>query len=250
MRSDTTAFVRSTALRRSKHEKLTGVLAIVGSGEYLSPMNDVDRQLIELFETPPRVVCLPTAAGREGDSMIDDWSRRGVAHFSGLGVEAESVRVWDRVTANDIALAERIAGADFVYLSGGNPGYLHRTLESTLAWDAIVEVIGRGGLLAGCSAGAMIQGEAFTGLPRPHDGFGLWPGIHIVPHFDEIPATIVSAMRVTVGRRRTLVGVNANTALVNNDGTYHVLGDEVTVWTPTHKTRYGAGELPPDALSG
>ena len=226
------------------------VLAIVGSGEYLPQMNEVDRQLIELFDTPPRVVCLPTAAGREGDAMIDSWAQRGVDHFAGLGVEAESVRVWDRASANDPALTERIAAADFVYLSGGNPGYLHRTLESTPAWDAILEVVARGGLLAGCSAGAMIQGEAFTGLPRPHDGFGLWPGIHIIPHFDEIPSAIVSAMRVAVGRKRTLVGVNGNTALVNRDGAYHVLGDEVTVWTPTHKTRFGTGEVPSSALDG
>ena len=234
----------------AKHEKLVTMLAIVGSGEYLPQMNEVDRQLIELFETPPRVVCLPTAAGREGDSMIDGWARRGVEHFTGLGVEAESVRVWDRASANDSRLAERIAAADFVYLSGGKPGYLHETLDATVAWDAILQVIGRGGLLAGCSAGAMIQGEAFTGLPRPHDGFGLWPGVHIIPHFDEIPSPIVSAMRAAVGRKWTLVGVNGNTALVNHDGAYRVLGDEVTVWTPTSKTRYGAGELPADVLVG
>jgi cyanophycinase-like exopeptidase len=225
-------------------------LAIVGSGEYLPQMSEVDRRLIELFDTPPRVVCLPTAAGREGDAMIDEWARRGVEHFTGLGVEAESVRVWDRASANDPGLAERIADADFVYLSGGNPGYLHRTLDATSAWDAILEVVGRGGLFAGCSAGAMIQGEAFAGFPRPHDGFGLWPGVHIIPHFDEIPSPIVSAMRVAVGRKRTLVGVNGNTALVNDNGAYHVLGDEVTVWTSTHKTRYGAGELPPNAFVG
>jgi len=226
------------------------VLAIVGSGEYLPQMTEVDRQLIELFDTPPRVVCLPTAAGREGDAMIDDWGRRGVDHFAALGVEAESVRVWDRASANDSALAERIADADLVYLSGGNPGYLHRTLDSTSAWDAVLDVVGRGGLLAGSSAGAMIQGDAFTGLPRPHDGFGLWPGIHIIPHFDEIPSPIVSAMRMAVGRKRTLVGVNGNTALVNDDGAYSVFGEEVTVWTPTHKTRFGAGELPASALFG
>ncbi len=238
------------ARSRSPHEKLDGVLAIIGSGEYLPKMNDVDRQLIELFDAPPKVVCLPTAAGREGDAMIDSWAQRGVDHFTGLGVEAEAVRVWDRSSASDPVLAERIAGADFVYLSGGNPGYLHSTLESTLAWDAISDVLARGGLLAGCSAGAMIQGEAFAGLPRPHDGFGLWPGIHVVPHFDEIPPAIVSAMRLAVGRKRTLVGVNGNTALVERDGTYRVLGDEVTVWTPQGKARYRAGELPPDALLG
>ncbi|MEO1057687.1 MAG: Type 1 glutamine amidotransferase-like domain-containing protein, partial [Actinomycetota bacterium] len=135
------------------------MLAIVGSGEYLPPMNEVDRQLIDLFDTPPRVACLPTAAGTEGDVMIDDWMQRGVDHFTSLGVEADGVRVWDDATANDPAFAERIAAADFVYLSGGKPGYLMSTLTGTRAWNAISDVIERGGLLAGCSAGAMIQGE-------------------------------------------------------------------------------------------
>jgi peptidase E len=225
------------------------MLAVVGSGEYLPPMADVDRQLLELVNRPARVVCMPTAAGREGDAMIDSWMQRGVDHFSGLGAAAASVRVWDRSSANDAALARRIAGADLVYLSGGNPAYLHRTLAASLAWEAILDVVARGGLLVGCSAGAMVQGESFAGVPRRHQGFGLWPGVHIVPHFDQIPAPIVWALRLAVGRRQTLVGVSRNTALVQDSGTYHVIGQEVTVWTRTHKRRYAAGELPSDVLS-
>jgi hypothetical protein len=94
----------------------------------------------------------------------------------------------------------------------------------------------------------MIQGDRFAGLPRPHRGFGLWPGVHVVPHFDEIPAALVAAMRRVVGKRYTLVGVNANTALLNIDGTYRVVGDQVTVWTATDKTDYGPGDLPAGAL--
>ncbi|MEZ5217775.1 MAG: Type 1 glutamine amidotransferase-like domain-containing protein [Ilumatobacteraceae bacterium] len=224
------------------------MLAVIGSGEYLVPMAAVDRQLLELFETPPRVVCLPTAAGREGDEKIDDWMHRGAAYFTSLGADAEPVRVWDRDSANDPSLAERIASADFVYLSGGRPSYLHDTLNGSLAWHAITSVVERGGLLAGCSAGAMIQGERFAGLPRPHRGFGLWPGAHIVPHFDELPSPLVAMMRRLVGRRFTLVGVNANTALVNVGGAYRVIGDQVTIWTTTTKRHYGPGDLPVGAL--
>ena len=224
------------------------MLAVVGSDEYLAPMAAVDRQLIELFDTPPRVVCVPTAAGREGDEMIDDWMHRGVEHFTALGAEAEPVRVWDRASANDASLAERISAADIVYLSGGKPSYLYATLESSLAWQAITDVVERGGLLAGCSAGAMVQGERFAGLARSHRGFGLWPGVHIVPHFDEIPSAVVSVVRRVVGRDIALVGVNANTALVAVGGACRVLGDQVTVWTARQRTDYGPGELPTDAL--
>lgn len=224
------------------------MLAVVGSGEYLAPMETVDRQLLDLFDTLPRMVCLPTAAGREGDEKIDDWMHRGVDHFTSLGAEAEPVRVWDRASANDPLLAQRIESADFVYLSGGRPSYLHATLHDSLAWQAITRVVERGGLLAGCSAGAMIQGTRFAGLPRPHNGFGLWPDVHVVPHFDEIPSPLVTVMRRLVGKQHTLVGVNANTALVNVDGTYRVIGDQVTVWTATDKHQYSAGDLPAGAL--
>ena len=224
------------------------MLAVVGSGEYLPPMNAVDRALLDLFPTPPRVVCLPTAAGREGDRMIDDWLERGVAYFAALGADASGARVWDRATADDSSLADEVAAADFVYLSGGNPNYLHATLESTRVWEAILDVVDRGGLLAGCSAGAMIQGERFMGLPRPHGGFGLWPGLQIVPHFDQIPTAVAAAMRAAVGRRHTLVGVNGDTALLNVDGAYRVLGNEVTVWTATERSVHGSGELPADLL--
>ena len=224
------------------------MLAIIGSGEYLTPMEPVDRELLDLFEAPPKVVCLPTAAGREGDAMIDDWMQRGVDHFAALGAEVDGVRVWDAASANDPDLAERIAAADFVYLSGGKPAYLYDTLVGTRAWAAITSVLDRGGLLAGCSAGAMIQGEVFAGAPRSHGGFGLWPRCNIIPHFDEIPGPVVSGMRLAVGRDRTVIGVDGNTALVNVDGTYRVVGRRVTIWTRSEREEFGPGEVPASLL--
>lgn len=224
------------------------MLAVVGSGEYLPAMVGVDRQLIELFDSPPTVVCLPTAAGTEGDAMIESWMQRGVQHFTSLGAATTAIRVWDRHSAHDTALAESIGAADVVYLSGGKPSYLFDTLHDSLAWQAITEVLDRGGLLAGCSAGAMIQGDVFAGMPRPHQGFGLWPGAHIVPHFDQIPSAVVAAMRLAVGKKRTLIGVNGNSALLAIDGVHRVIGEQVTIWTATHRTEFGPGELPADAL--
>ena len=46
------------------------MLALVGSGEYLPPMDPVDRILLSRLPGPPRVVCLPTAAGTEGAERI------------------------------------------------------------------------------------------------------------------------------------------------------------------------------------
>lgn len=221
------------------------MLALVGSGEYLPEMDNVDRQLLGLFDGPAKVVCLPTAAGTEGETMIDDWARRGVEHFARLGADAESVRVWNQATANEPAFADRIAEADFIYLSGGKPAYLYDTLKDSLAWEAILNVVSNGGLLAGCSAGAMIQGEIFAGFPRSrqHEGFGLWPNINVIPHFDELPSALIASIRMLVGKKTTIVGVEGNTALLQTDSGYEVIGQGVTIWTPERKTRHMAGPL-------
>ena len=82
------------------------MLALVGSGEYLPPMEAVDRYLLGLLKGEPHVICLPTAAGTEGAERINYWSELGEAHFSRLGAEVESLPVIDPSSANDPDLAQ------------------------------------------------------------------------------------------------------------------------------------------------
>ncbi|HSN75702.1 MAG TPA: Type 1 glutamine amidotransferase-like domain-containing protein [Anaerolineae bacterium] len=221
------------------------MLALVGSGEYLPPIAPLDRELIRRLAAPARVVCLPTAAGAEGHARIDYWSRLGVEHFTGLGVQVETLPVIDRVSANDPALANAVREANFVYLSGGRPDYLHRAIEGSLVWQAILAVLGQGGLLAGCSAGAMIQGEKFFGFPGWRTGFALLPGATIIPHFDELPQSMLRPIRLIAGKDLTILGIEGNTALVQTTEGYEVLGSGgVTVWNRAGQTRYTAGPLP------
>lgn len=221
------------------------MLALVGSGEYLPPIIPLDRVLIDRLAAPVRVVCLPTAAGTEGHERIAYWLRLGVQHFSGLGVPVQALPVIDRASANDPALAAAVGAANFVYLSGGKPNYLHATLHGSLVWQAILAVLARGGLLAGCSAGAMILGERFFAFPGWKHGFALLPGAAIIPHFDEIPQGMLQPMRRVAGKDLTILGIEGNTALVQTTGGYEVLGSGgVTVWNQAGQTRHTAGPLP------
>ncbi len=221
------------------------MLALVGSGEYLPPMESVDRELLGRLSGTPRVVCLPTAAGTEGPERIAYWSRLGVEHFTRLGVPAQAVPVIDRDTAHDPALVATIVGANFIYLSGGKPDYLHQTLAGTPTWEAILTVLAGGGLLAGCSAGAMILGEKFFGFPGWKPGFNFLPSATVIPHFDEIPEALLKSMRLLAGKGLTVLGIDGYTALVRTDAQYEVLGrGGVTVWNRTGKTRYPSGSLP------
>ena len=223
------------------------MLALVGSGEYLPAMEPVDRELMRRLADPPRVICLPTAAGQEGPERIGYWSQLGVEHFTRLGAQVQALPVIDRASAHDGELARTVAGANFVYLSGGKPDYLHKTLAGSPVWSAIESVLARGGLLAGCSAGAMIMGEKILGFPvlNLKPGFNYLPGIVIMPHYDEISQHMRTLVHTLTGPKRILVGIEGNTALVVSDTRLEVLGSGgVTVWNRSAPARYPEGPLP------
>ena len=223
-----------------------GLLALVGSGEYLPPIAALDRRLINHLREPARVVCLPTAAGTEGDERINYWCDLGIEHFSQLGAQAESVRVIDRSTAQDAGLAERVRSANFVYLSGGKPSYLYNTLHDTPVWEAITAVLQRGGVVAGCSAGAMIFGERiptslFSNNWQP--AFNYLPGSFIIPHYDEIPRVMLHGMRLVAGRLR-VIGIAGSTALVCGPDGVSVQGSgSVALIEDGHEAQFNAGSV-------
>jgi len=224
---------------------MNGTLALVGSGEYLPPIESLDKFLLSKVDGDPRVVCLPTAAGPDGAEVVARWSRMGVEHFTKLGAQVESVEVIDRATAEDEWLAAKIRAANFVYLSGGKPDYLHKTLQATKAFAAITGVLEAGGVVAGCSAGAMIWGETIPSFPtmwpfRP--AFNRLPGVIIMPHYDEIGGQFAGLIRMMAGKL-TLLGIEGNTALVQHDGAFTVAGSGgATVWNAKQKRRYVEGE--------
>lgn len=219
------------------------MLALVGSGEYLSKMAPIDQALLDQLSEPAHVVCIPAAAGTEGDAMIDSWMSRGVAHFKTLGVKATGVRVHDKNTAHDETLAEQIRSANFVYLSGGKPNYLLDVMHNSPVWEAILSVHQKGGVVAGCSAGAMIMGEKIM-YGGETEAFGLIPNSVIIPHFDEFPGFLTRIMNMIKGRSLNTFGIDGYTALVvNNDGRYQALGlGGVTVIQQSGKKRYTHGE--------
>jgi cyanophycinase len=223
----------------------TGTIALVGSGEYLTPIQQVDMQLLTHIAGEPRVVVLPTAAAPDGDGVPERWAHMGVAHFHQLGARVEPVMLLDRADAENPTIVAAIAQANFVYFSGGKPRYLLKTLQGTAAWMAITEIYQNGGVVAGCSAGAMVMGEAIFDFPRFWQTFpalNLAPGLIIIPHFDELPQAMLASLKHTNGRPTT-VGVDGSTALVGRQGRWSVYGSGgVTVFEGKHRTRYTAGQ--------
>jgi cyanophycinase len=203
---------------------MNGLIALVGSGEYLPVMNEVDRFLLQnagVNGRLPRVVCLPTAAGQEGEPSWGRWMRMGVDHFSSLGAQVDALPVIDRASADTSEYAPIVEAADLIYFSGGNPHYLFESLQGSRLWDAALKAWDRGAVYAGCSAGAMILGHqipnfraaALTNVPA----FGLLPARMIFPHFDRwklMRGAMLAPLRRRLGPEEFALGVDEETALV------------------------------------
>lgn len=231
----------------------TGTIALVGSGEYLPPIQAVDRALLAHISATPQVVVLPTAAAPDGPGVPERWARLGLEHFGLLGVAVEAVMLLTREDAQNPALVEQIARANFVYFSGGKPRYLLETLQETPAWEAVTQVYKHGGVIAGCSAGAMVMGEVIFDFPKlwhTLPALGLAPGLAIIPHFDELPKVMHATLNHAPGQA-TVVGVDGSTALVGRENGWTVYGKgSVTVFEGKNRVRYSEGEtvrlpLPP-----
>lgn len=205
-----------------------GPIALVGSGEYLPEMQDVEAGLLK--GRPPRYVQLATAAAVDGPDAVVRWHRLGAQQGERLGVEVVAVPVADRNDAMDPAMADLCRGAGLIYLSGGKPAYLAATLGGTLVWDAIVAAWQGGSALAGCSAGAMVMAArvpSFMGAGEVTPGLSLLPHMRVIPHFDvyvpQLPPLV--AERILAPEAGvTLIGVDEMTAIVGGPETWTVQG--------------------------
>lgn len=201
---------------------MKGLINLVGSGEYLPVMKEVDCYLLDSLDLngrKPRVACLPTAAGREGDSSVNRWLSMGTRHFQDLGAEVSPVRIIDRDSANHPQWEPILENADLIYFSGGDPSYLYETMKDSRAWQAAQRAWERGAIYAGCSAGAMILGKRMPSfrLAGTQEGFGVVPATYIIPHFDAIPGIwkpIVYALQRQLKKGERMIGVDENTALI------------------------------------
>ena len=229
---------------------MNGVIALVGAGEYLPVMEEVDRNLLAgLNVKTPRVVCLPTAAGQESDETINRWSRMGENHFRKLGADVMALPIVDRESANDPGYETTLEKADLIYFSGGNPLYLYQTMKDSLAWKAMQKAWSRGAVYAGCSAGAMILGSRIPSfrLAQTVEGFAVAPAKFIIPHWDATPAIfkpLIFALRRQLKKGERIIGVDENTALVGTlNGEWKSVGHgKVHVITREGTKSYGKDE--------
>ncbi len=224
-------------------------VALVGSGEYLPVMTEIERALIA--GRPLRYVQLATAAAPEGDESLARWHRLGREQADRLGAEQVVVDVRTREDAESKHWADAITGAGLIYLSGGNPAFLAETLRGTAVWHAIVAAHEQGAALAGCSAGAMALTDWAPRMrdlvhPNQPTGLRLVQQVRVIPHFDKMLGWMPDMLRNALLHKpegTTLIGIDEDTALVSQGhGEWEVQGRQ-SVWVlgPGSRVEHTAG---------
>ena len=116
-----------------------GPLALVGSGEYLEVMADVEGALIA--GRPRRYVQIPTAAAPEGPGRLRYWLDLGAAQAERLGVQPVPVLVRKRLSPSfhSPVVLSRNRGVDATRnFATGCPDGVNRSSGSSTRLPAIV----------------------------------------------------------------------------------------------------------------
>ena len=207
---------------------MRGSLALVGSGEYLPDMAELEKSLIQDGLTHGKAnkfVQIPTAAGRESKDRLEFWKELGARQADLIGAEQIFLPIFDRDNANSDQFADAISDSALVYMSGGDPHYLAQTLTGTPVWNAILKNWQSGGSLAGCSAGAMVLSSEIPNFRflkyGPTPGLNVIGNIRVIPHFNKFFKWIPDAaakVLMHAPEGSILLGVDEMTALVQRSG--------------------------------
>ncbi len=117
---------------------MPGYILLAGGAEFGGKMAEADQQGLRLaggYSASVRII--PAAAAPDHNDKRA--GQNGVRWFSSLGAQnVASLPIIDRDSADDPALAGELQSAGMIYLLGGFPGHLNRTLAGSLSFQAIL----------------------------------------------------------------------------------------------------------------
>jgi cyanophycinase-like exopeptidase len=207
---------------------MNGSLALVGSGEYLPAMVEFEKSLLDdgIKNGKENIyIQIPTAAAQESASRLEYWRDLGQKQAQVIGAKPLFLPIYTRDDAQNMSFVNQISNGALIYMSGGDPHYLAKTLIDTPIWQAIVKNWQSGGSLAGCSAGAMVLSSQIPNFrlsrAEPTAGLDLIQNIRVIPHFNKffkwIPESAAKLL-MHVPDDSILIGIDELTAIVKRGG--------------------------------
>ena len=243
-----TLFVTSTT---SSAQKATttgpekGSLVVVGGGQM---DESIVKRFIELaggVEAP--IVVIPTASGSDSFTQ-NSGGARALREHGAKNVTVIHTR--DRTEADSDAFIEPLKKAKGVFFGGGRQWRLVDAYAGTKTEAAFWEVLERGGVIGGSSAGATIQGSYLargdtrtnqTMMGDHEEGFGFIKNIAIDQH--SIARNRHFDMFDILKNRPELLGISIDesTAIVVHGNEFEVIGSSyVIIYDGTFWSREGS----------
>ena len=201
----------------------------MGSGEFLPWSAEAER--FALVSTPRSgpIAILATASAPEGDDVFGRWNSMAAKHYASLGLQARILELRTRADTDNPDLIRAVDEAGMVFFSGGNPMYLHDTLDGTPFLEAITRALAGGAVFAGCSAGAMVASARSARAAGPSFrsvGLGLVPHSRFGAHWNRVPGIPGLKRFMVAGMQKTdsFVGIDEMTAIVGDGVEWRVFG--------------------------
>ena len=226
-----------------------------GGAEFGGLMIEVDRRAMALAGGRDAAIeIIPAAAAP--DNNHDNAGRSGVAWFREIGASNVDYRqVIDHTSAQDKELADQLRRSQMIYILGGFPAYLARSLMGTRCWQSIRSVYDGGGVIAGSSAGAMVLCEHFYDplADQIQPGLNMMQGTCVIPHHNTAGSRWIERLKAQLPDT-LLLGIDEQTGLINDvlSGGWTVYGKGCAVlYFKAERRSYAAGktihydELPP-----
>lgn len=234
--------VAGAALQAEAHEYVgpaKGTLLIDGGGA-----GDGFRHFVELAGGPDaKIVIVPTASSSSADY---DYFGHRTAKYAREKLEVRNVTIvhsHDRAEADTEAFVQPIRDADAVWFTGGRQWRIADAYLGTLTETEFRNVLDRGGVIGGSSAGASIQGSFL--VRGDTSGSGILIGDHqrglgyiknsaidqhVIPRrrqkgLIEVLTDPDGKMEPSVDREALLgIGIDEGTAIVVIGNEFHVVG--------------------------
>ena len=218
------------------------MIAITGSGEYLEPIRKYDQFLLSKLNEKPKVVTFPTAAGLESEERLKYWENLATNHFKSLSVDHINFNARNRNDLNSKEVLDAVSNANFLYFSGGNPSHLYSSIKDSLFENEMKSLLNRKGILAGCSAGAMI----FANKMIKGSGLGYINNSIVIPHYGEsFYSWISSTVKLLNRGKYKLICLEKNTYFCINDENIEIVGENNIhiIYKDSHQTFSNGGIL-------
>lgn len=238
-------------------EDKRGYLLIIGGAEDKTEGSVILRHAAGMLQEGDLLMILTTATEKP-----EEVGQNYLSAFRKLGVKnVQTLDIATRDAANDDAIAEKIARARCVFMTGGDQLRITSILGGTRAGAALKSLYNAGGIIMGTSAGASVMSSTMIVNGNDNEpakkctlkmapGLGLISGVIIDQHFDQRGRFGRLLCGVAENPETIGVGIDEDTSIkVFPDLHFEVIGNNaVTVIDGSTIQSSNVSELNPDEI--